>query len=1478
MSKYDRCGKINVRVLLIVILVVVALGMSLFAARQLRRSILSKKDLAAGQAAYEKKDWQAAYRHFREYLGRNPDDIEILKKYAHARLSVRPLDSGNVAGAISAYRRVLQLDPRDETAYEKLAMLYIGIGNSSELAYIARTKLEQFPDDLDAPLWLADALIRMDKMQEARQSLAELMNKLDALGGKHPEYVRACIRMSGIADANDLPGAQTEALGWLDKAVEYMPESVEALVYRARFYREKSQEPGKTEQDIERDWGVTPEEMMAAARKDLEAADAIGTDNPRTRSFLCSEWIAHGDFERAAAELKAVENLSEDALQEYFFDSQDWAVTKFLLASELAIRTKAAAEGAALADKALQQLTEKRHRVRVLPSAIGLYIADGNAATARKCLDEYIDMTYTQEGSAESEARLAYLKALVARAENKAYAVIDILQPLAVSATTSYQAQVWRLLAEAYSRTDQTRRAVGALVKYLRLRPRDPEMTLQLAKEYLKLRDWNRAFETARLAEPLNPTDIIIRLLRIEASIYLAAEQSYTVNKKQLDKLSAELATLRQEHPERVDIRILQAIIAVYLEQPEVAERELKLAIEQCSEPLRAEMQLVRHYYRTKRPDEAMQVCKAACERHPTVAEPWLSLSGLYVARGDYDTGRSCLREGLEKTGDKWEKRSLTMRLALLEILYADRATGIKLLSDLAEQDRQEIRARTLLLGIREVQQDKAMTEKLVQELKEAEGQSGLSWRLNQAALWLSSEDWRSRQQDITDLLRYCIDADPEWSAPVLLLVEMYEKLEDPVRVEDTCRQALARNPSATDVADRLVTLLERQGRFTDAQQVLQQIEVNERVASDWSVRMALNAGDFSRAINELKLRAANDDRDANSRILLARLIYWQTRDAEQAFAYLKEAEDITSNSMALTAARVAIMRAEGMGAQTRELLDRYVADNNDFGAYMMRATYLANEGEFELAEKDYRKLTTFEARAATGYELLSSFYARNGKLDEAAAALEEAIGAYPENLRLKRMLMKTLFLRGKAQDRERAGAMLASLEKRLPQDPELMKLRAVQMLDESRTQETLDAAGALLEKAIKFEPTAVDAQLLLISIKMQQKNYEAARDTAIRALGSNPKNLALLTARGRAELALHNTTLAAELANLVLEKDPNDTNARDLLLSTALVSKDKNLLRQAMSLLEPGTTAELSDDSLLLWRARLAASLKQPETAIPALEQYCRTKEGSKSIIAIITLADLYRLNGEMEKAEQQLSLAEKLDPNDQAVVHSRFLLLVAQKRFDELPGISAKYLAAKNQNPTILTAAAMVLSASDSMELKKESLKLYERALELAPADLSARFGLASAAYRAGDFERAERTYRQLLVDYPRDVRVLNDLAWILQEQFGRYDEALELANKGLDIEPENLHLLDTRGTILSNIAGRLDDARKDFTQLAELTPPGTSQRAKALLQLGRVCAKMNDLLQAKQHLENALKIDQELGVFTAEEKLEITEIIQM
>lgn len=1473
----NRCAKINVKLIVVLILVTVALAISLVGARQTRRSILSERALKAGEIAFETEDWQAAAKSYREYLSRNPDDVEILRKYAEACLSTRPLNGPAITGAVSAYRRVIQLAPGDQTAYEKLAVLYRGVKNFPELAAIARARLEQDPDDRKATLWLADALTGQNKTTEARQALEALIAERQALPERHDEFVQACVRMAQLvgAETGSLPETTSDStespepqklLEWLDKAVEYAPDSAEALAYRARFRRAMANAVGTSEDERSA--------LLVLAHKDLDVADSLIVEDPRIRFFLGAEWMAHGELDRATAQVQATDRLAREKLKDYFLDISDWTVTRFRLASELATRKGDTAEAAALADEVLSSLTEEGRRIQILPSVIPLYVAARRVAEARQSLDEYADFLRAQEQpTAESQRTRAGLQALVAGAENKPYAVIDAAEPIIGDEPAG--SRLWRLLAEAYDRTGQAGRAVKALEQYRRLNPEDPQMMRALAKQYSKLGHWKQTFETASMAESLDSTDLVLKLLRIGAAVNLAAGQAERAGAGDLTKLSAELEELRRAHPDEVGIRILQAIIADHLGQPGGVERQLKLAAEQCKEPLKAEMQLARHYLGEGRVAEAIRVHEAACQRHPQAADPWLSLADIDAAKTDYESARSCLERGLKTVTESSEKRSISIKLALLELVYGDRTAGINLLRQSAAQEGADIRARSLLLGIREVREDPAVAQELVDELRRAEGESGVSWRLHQASLWLSSEDWASHQKDIADLLLYCIEADPAWPAPVLLLAGLYGRLGDFGAVEDTYRRGLLGNPSATDIAARLLALLEGQGRFSDAERVLQQVRVNPRIASTWQVRMALGAGDFSRAIDELKLRVSDDDQDASSRVQLARLLYQETKDADQALRYLNEAETIDSSSRTLAAVRASILTGEGKTAEALRVLDDYVADHNDFNAYWMRAVYLDEEGQLDQAEQDYKRLTTFTQNSAVGYGLLGDFYARTDRIDQGITTIEEGLGAHPEDLRLKRTLMRLLFARARAEDRARALKILSELEEQMPQDTELATVRAAEMLRDPTPQSFSSIMGKL-DNAVKLQPRAVKTHLALIGIAMRQGQYQTACDCAVRAQQSNPNDPALLSARSRAELALGYVSMAVKLAREALQKDPNNTEALCVIADSALNSREHDLLEEARTLIDSALTRNPASDRLQVSRARVSAVLGLPEAAIPQLQMHCQTQEGRGSIPALITLADLYRLAGDAERAMQCIERAERLGSNNQAVVHARFLWLASQNRFEELLQISSKYLSAVEQDPMKLLSAASMLISLDSMDHKKEAVKLFEQAATLAPTSLNARLGLASSLYQTGNLQRAEDIYQELLEQHPDDTRVLNDLAWIVQQHNRQYADALQLANRGLRLAPDDPHLLDTRGTILSNMPDHLDDAKSDFEKLVRLSSSDDRRRAKALLQLGRICAKLGDLPQARQCLENAMDIDQKLRVFTPSERSEISEII--
>ncbi len=1493
MDNWNRPARLNVKVLIVLLFIVAVIGVSLFGARHIRKKVLTRMDLNAGLAAYKDKDWLTAYRHFQEYLGRNPDDLEIYKKYAETIMHRQPFDAGVRSNATETYRRILQMepDPNDATAYEQLARIYMYTANFSELEYIAKQCMTKFPEHLKARLWYCTALVRLEKIEgegEAREELDQLISELDALEDKPEEYVQACALRSEVELGDDptqaSEGRAQDALEFLVKAVHGVPTSVEALINRARFHRTRAAIRGITKD--------ARSEAIAEAIADLEAADELGTEDPKIRSVLCAEWMIHNKFDEAADELRAVEDLLPEVIHEHFLDVNDWATRRSVLSLELAIRSGDAAKAASSADEARAALTEQRHRVRILDPAIVAYVGAGRAADANSCLTEYLGAMRDVGSTRRNMVRGAILKALVARAQNKPSAVIDILQPVALDGATD--SSLWQLLAEAYRVTNQSSRTISALQTYLSLRPQDAQAALQLAEQYLNRRDWVNVSKYAGIAVSLRPDDIDAQVLRIEADVHRASEPGQE-DVTRLEELSKELAALRQKYQVRTDIPTLQAMISLEMGQPEEAEKQLKLAIGQSDGALklRAQLQLARHYYKNKNMTEAINACETACEDDPESFRPWSLLARLHATNADPNSARSTLEQGLDAVALGEEKRELERELAVLELKLGklERARGIDRLTRLAEEDVNDVGIRTLLLDVREVLDDPNRAQLLVDELKAAEGQSGFRWRFYQAALWLSSPDWLSKQGDIVKALQYCIDAEPGWSEPALLLGKVYNnRLNDPQRAESVYRQVLARNPAAIRVARRLTSLLQASGR--DAEEVLDLVKASPEAEDALNLQVALGSGDLAGAIEKLQVRLSNDDQDVDLLIMLAKLVYLQDRVFDDANEYLEAAEAVEPNSAVLIGAKAAILKADGQAGEARRVLDDYVNRSGAFGAYWLRAMYLAGEGELEGAEKDYEKLTTFADQGAVGYALLGYFYEANQEIDKAAETLDKGLKAHPADSGLKRRLMKALFRRDSDHDndKERALEILGKLEEQLPKDLELMMIRASRLIKESTPQSNQDAREKLAS-IIKLNPTAVVAHSMLIRMAMDGGDYGAASTLASQAVASNPEDSGLLSIRSRVELEMGDIQLATQLARLAVQKDPDNVIAMGALVETARRSTEQRLLEEARKLVEAGLTRNPADERLLLYRAHVLTSLRRPEMAIPELDAYCQTEQGSSSVSAILTLADLHRLAGDLAESEQKIEQAELLDPNSQAVIHARVVWLAEQKRYDELEQISSAYLSAKEQNPQTLLSAASILSALSSTELRKEGITLFEHAVSLSPTSLSARLGLASALYQAGDVERSKEIYQKLRDQYankyPENVQIFNDLAWIIQKHDHDYETALDLATKGLRAarnDNDRLYVLDTRGSILFNME-RFGEAKEDFVKLVALalslydspTKPQATRQARAYLQLGHTCAELGEFDQAKEHLNKALEIDQAIGVFTDEERLEIEKSIQ-
>lgn len=1469
-----RKAKINTLVLVILIAVAFIVGMSLYLVRKDAQRRVTQKALAAGQTAFENGDWPAAVKSLNRYIKRQPDDLEALRQYAQAAMSVRPLSAKTINRAISAYERLRKLRPAEAINFEKLAVLYQAIGHFKNLASIAQDRMAHEPNDLRAGLWLAHAHLGMNKAQEARNTLQGLLQKAEDLPEKSEDYVQACIRMSQLVTVEsakspsmdrvspEIDGAPS-ALDWLNRAVAHAPDSVEAQVHRAQYYIQGPEMAG-----------LSGLERRRLARQDLASADALGTDNPQLLFRLGTQWLSLGELDRAAAELQKANELSPEKLEESFYDLNQWFMGSYVLATEIARKRGDNEQACLLADEILGLLETQQYRARVLPTTIQSYVWGGQIGKARTALEEYREFLQADNQNTELAERYAALQALVAEAEGKPKAVIQTLERVVGNKTD--RPELWRMIAKAYVKTNQTKPAINALQQYLRLRPQDTVAMAELARMYGIMGDWANAYSTQAKAESLGHQAVTGRVLRIAAGIHLVAGQSPSIDGERLQGLSAELSDLRQQYPEQVDVRILQAIIANAQGEPQQAEQVLKLAIEECEEPVKAELQLVDLYQHQGDLPKAIALCQEICQRHANHLQAWGTQSGLHQLNQDDASARECLMAGRAVATEALAQRALTLQLAQLELVDGTRDTGIQLLWALAEKDPNEIQARRQLLAAREIRENPGTAQHLINELRAAEGENAVSWQLHQASLWLASEQWMSKKTDIKEMLQSCCQADHTWSAPVLLLADMYTKLGDAKQLEETYRQALNLNPAATVIAEKLLALLERQDRFSEAEEVLKTMGAGVHLSPSWRVRIALGSGDISRALRELTLQIANDPQDVGSRIQLAQLHYQASGDTDQALAYLQKAEAIDPNSRALIAVKASILNAAGRKADAIKLLNDYVAKEQTFAAFWMRAVFLNENGDTEGAEQDCQRLLTFTEKGDLGYELLSQFYVGRNRRDQALVSVEAGLEVYPQSQRLKRRLMHLLFQRGDENDQDRAMEILTELEQALPGDTELMTVRA-QCLLQNVTPGSLLEARQKLERAIRADPTAVQAYLLLIDVAMRERDFWHANKLVLQGLRYRPDDPVLLLAWGRVEMALGHHEMAADLALQVLKKDIHNAAALALGIKGAVNGNNASALEEMLALVNVELERDRENADLWTARSQLLVALERPSEAIPDLEVYCQTQQGRPSISALTTLADLYQRVGNLNKSNDTIQRAEQLAPKDQAVVHVRAMWLVRQARFSDLREISSDYVRAQGQNPARVLRAAETLLALEAEELKTEAVQLFRHAVSLAPQSSDARLGLASSLYQTGEPKGAVQVYRDWLDQQPESSRALNGLSWILQEHYQQYDEALALIDRAIDIEPDGVHLLDTRGTILTKIAGRLPEARRDFMRIHRLTKPGQPRQVTNLLKLGRVCVQLNAPGQALQYLDRALTLNKDMGVLTPEQHREIAGLLR-
>jgi tetratricopeptide (TPR) repeat protein len=225
------------------------------------------------------------------------------------------------------------------------------------------------------------------------------------------------------------------------------------------------------------------------------------------------------------------------------------------------------------------------------------------------------------------------------------------------------------------------------------------------------------------------------------------------------------------------------------------------------------------------------------------------------------------------------------------------------------------------------------------------------------------------------------------------------------------------------------------------------------------------------------------------------------------------------------------------------------------------------------------------------------------------------------------------------------------------------------------------------------------------------------------------------------------------------------------------------------------------------------------------AIEQYEEiVKIEPNNVDDHLLLGRLYRLNNDLQKAENELKVAVKLDPDSEEAVTTLALLYT-----DE--GDTAHALQVLSAVPDAGRSAKLYAALGATYEQRKDfksAIDAYKHAIRLDRDNLDAIRGLAENLLNDGQIDAALDQYKVIADANPEDAQTYLRISEIYRRQ-GKYDQALDSLKKAEAMVPDALEV-PYNIAVVYEAQGRYDEAIKILQDLLKKTEKADSSYSQA------------------------------------------------
>jgi len=1373
--------RFNWKLAVVILIALAVLAVTAFALRKWQRTRMGYAARKSGLQAYQNQDWDQAAKQLGQYISTEPDDVEIILKYAEAQINRRPLRRGNVQQALQAYRTILRADKHNQQAAQNLVTLFIQMNAPAEASLVAERYLQD-NEDVEVARMYAVALARQHKYAQAIRQLKNIIEQ-------HPEDIPAYDVLGRLMEQYpDEPGESAADL--FEQAVQENPSSALACIIRAGFYRRT----GRTDK----------------ALADLDRAENLDLSETAVRLPLAGEYILLDQLDKARLHLQQLQQdePNDPALW------QNWA--------RLALKAGSAEEMRSVADSGLKQLASLRWDF--IPTAAELYIRCGELDKATACITELQEKDMVP-------GTTAFLEGFVAEQKGRNYQAVRCYRHALELGNTS--ARVRLALASLLSRLGDIPSALRQFETLVSEYPDSFRAQLAYAELLARVGDYAGTAEHADRARHLSPQSLQAALAYFEARIRLLTEGPDTSRTAGLlQDMKKQLASLDEAAGGNPAVKFLRFQLTLYLKDFASAEDLVAQMEKQQPSDLDVALAQTQLLAAQQKHEQAIAKLREIIKEFPNKPDPVRYLAFLLAQQDRINDCETVIKDAMKRSDEPEVQQELGLLLAAFYNQWNQQEKACEVLQPLAERFTQNVTLKRRLLACPQVAENTEKAQNIIDSIKSLEGEQGWRWRYEQARLYSRAEDFEDMYPRIISLLKENLHTNPDDQASRMLLAESHRRSGNLQMAVSAYREALDRSPRDLRIIIPTVAALYEAREYQQADEIL------NRAARQNLYHPQLQRLQLQSYLRHGQLESATElmydihEYDPNDRAvsLSLALLMTERERFDQARELLVKLRKAEPNSLSVIAAQVQLEVRQDHNDNAIKLCDETIRRLNSPAAYSLRARTYTVLGRNEKAAGDFEHATAMDPNNINLWKSKIDFYHSTGRIDKAAAAAEHALSLEPDNVDIQQRAA-AVFFASADPDRVRRGKEI--LDRALQANPDKLQLRMLKArsLLAERTRAATDEAIEILRDITSKNPRTADAWDLLGQVALRRGRTAEAIDIALRGLAHNSNNRTLLLLKAQAE-AQGSADLAIPTLKGLWELDPNDIEV-----------------------------------TLRLARAYSAAD--QPAKAVDLLENCLKNSEltPKQRDRFNIALAGAFYQSGNTSQAEQMFN--SLTDSSTTGIPDNAFLayamLLKADRRYDKLRSVITEHCQKHTGQADVMIALAKSLSIGGEQETVSMAENILRDIINEEPNNTAAMEALAIMLQGLGRYEQSTKLYRRIINLDPGAVVAMNNLAWLLCEEQGMYDQALELAQQGLQKAPNYADLIDTCGVIHYRL-NEHQKATEEFKRCLELYPPNAPACVASRFHLVRVLVALKQTNQALENLREALDLNNRIGGLSA------------